>query len=75
MNSPYQIDAFLAYWLSYFVFLNFPENGLHSFVFSMAVLLARGKRLLLALFFWVPFMHVWTSARMMWSSWSGGMTW
>lgn len=51
MNSPYQIDAFLAYWLSYFVFLNFPENGLHSFVFSMAVLLARGKRLLLALFF------------------------
>lgn len=44
-----RFDAFLAYWLSYFVFPRLFEDGLHIFVFPMAVLLAQGKRLALAL--------------------------
>lgn len=37
-NSPFQFEAFLAYWLSYFVFPGPPEDGLHASVFPMAVL-------------------------------------
>lgn len=51
MNKPHQVDAFLAYSLSSFVFPSSPENGLHNFFFSMVLLLAQGKRLALALLF------------------------
>lgn len=47
-KSAYQLEAFLAYWLNYFVFPSPPEDGLHPSVFPMAVLLAQGKRLPLA---------------------------
>lgn len=50
-NNAYQVDAFLAYLLSYFVFPGSPEDGLHSFAFSMAVLLALYKRLALTPWF------------------------
>lgn len=39
-DSPFQLEAFLAYWLSYFVFSVPPEDGVHSSVFSMTVMLA-----------------------------------
>lgn len=39
MNSSYQPYGFLAYSLNYFVFLSL-ENGMHSFVFPIEVLLA-----------------------------------
>lgn len=39
-DNPFQPQAFLAYWLSYFVFPGPPEDGVHSSVFSMAVMLA-----------------------------------
>lgn len=39
-NSLYQVDARRAYCLSYFVFPSSPKDGLHSFIFPMAVLLA-----------------------------------
>lgn len=29
-DSKFQLEAFLAYWLSYFVFRSPPEGGLHS---------------------------------------------
>lgn len=47
-KSAYQLEAFLAYWLNYFIFPSPPEDGVHPSVFSMAVLLAQGKRLPLA---------------------------
>lgn len=47
-KSAYQLKAFLAYWLNYFVFPSPPEYGVHPSVFPMAVLLAQGKRLPLA---------------------------
>lgn len=48
-NNPFQLDAFLAYWLNYFVFPNPPEDGMdHPFVFPMTVSLAQRKRLVLA---------------------------
>lgn len=34
------MDAFLAYWLSYFVFSSPPKDDLNIFVFLMVVLLA-----------------------------------
>lgn len=43
--------AFLAYLLSYFIFLSLLENGLHSYVFPIAVLFVKGKRLALASLF------------------------
>lgn len=39
MNNPYQVNAFLASWLSYFVLLSLLEDGLHNFVFPLEVLL------------------------------------
>lgn len=36
-NSPFQVEAFLAYWLPYF-FLSSPEDGLHNYVFPMVIL-------------------------------------
>lgn len=39
-KSAYQLEAFLAYWLYYFIFPSSPENGIHSSTFSMAMLLA-----------------------------------
>lgn len=47
-NSQFQVEAFLAYWLSYFAFLSPLEDGLHSYAFSLAVLLAKGNKLALA---------------------------
>lgn len=32
-NSPYLLDALLAYWLSYFIFPSPPEDGVNNFVF------------------------------------------
>lgn len=40
INSPHQLDAFLAYWLNYFMLPSSPEDGMHPFVFPMPVLLA-----------------------------------
>lgn len=48
MNSPYQLDAFLAYSLNYFVFPSPLEDGMDPFVFLVAGLLAQGKKLALA---------------------------
>lgn len=42
-NAEFQLAAFFAYWLSYFVFPNPPDDGLNPFVFRMAVLLAQKK--------------------------------
>lgn len=50
-DSPFQLEAFLAYWLSYFVFPGPPKDGVHSSVFSMEVMLAQGKKLALAPWF------------------------
>lgn len=41
-NSQFKIEAILAYWLSYFVFPSQLEDGLHSYVFPLVVLLPRG---------------------------------
>lgn len=50
-NKYYQVKALLAYWLSYFVFPSSLEDGLHSYVFPPAVLLAKGERLALVPFY------------------------
>lgn len=50
-KSAYQLEAFLAHWLNYFIFPSPPEDGVHPSVFPMAVLLVRGKRLPLAAWF------------------------
>lgn len=42
-NSQFQIEALLACWLSYFFFPSLPEDGLHSYVFLLPVLLAKGN--------------------------------
>lgn len=47
-NNKYQLDAFLAYWLNYFVFPSPLEDDMYVFAFPMAVLLAQGKKLALA---------------------------
>lgn len=47
-NSLFQVEAFLAYWLSYFVFLSSPKDGINSYVFPLVVLLTKGNRLVLA---------------------------
>lgn len=39
-NSPHQLDAYLAYWLNYFMFPSLPEDGMHSFLFLVTVALA-----------------------------------
>lgn len=39
-DSLCQLAAFLTYWLSFFVFLSPPEDGINSFIFLMAALLA-----------------------------------
>lgn len=41
----------MSYWLSYFVFPGPPKDGVHSSVFSMAMMLVKGKRLALAPWF------------------------
>lgn len=51
MNSPYQLEEFLAYWLNYFVFSSPLKDGIHSFVFPMVMSLAQGKKLGLALWY------------------------
>lgn len=50
-KSAHQLEAFLAYWLNYFVFPSPPEDGVQPSIFPMAVLLARGKKLPLAAWF------------------------
>lgn len=42
-NAEFQLAAFFAYWLSYFVFPSPPDDGLNPFMFRMAVLLAQKK--------------------------------
>lgn len=44
---PCHLEAFLSYWLSYFIFPSLPEDRLNSFVFPMVVLLAQKKLLAL----------------------------
>lgn len=41
-------EAMLSYWLSWFVFSSRPEDGIHPFVFMMAIVLAKGERFALA---------------------------
>lgn len=50
-DSRFQLEAFLAYWLSYFVFSGPPEDGVHSSMFPMAVMLAQGRKFALAPWF------------------------
>lgn len=40
-NNPYQLDAFLGYWLNYFVFPSPLEDRKHAFIFPMAISLPR----------------------------------
>lgn len=47
-NNPYQLNLFLTYWLNYFVFASLWEDGMHSFVFPMAISLAQRMKLALA---------------------------
>lgn len=39
------LEAFLSYWLSRFILLNGPKDGINPYVFPLAVCLAKGKRL------------------------------
>lgn len=50
-NSACQLVAFFAYWLSFFVFTNPPDDGLNLFVFPTAALLAQKKPISLGLWF------------------------
>lgn len=50
-NSAFQVEAFLDYLLSYFVFPSSPKDGINSFVFPLVVLLSKGNRLVLALLY------------------------
>lgn len=42
-NRQLQVDALLAYWLSYFVFPGLLKDGLHSYVIPLAVLFTKGN--------------------------------
>lgn len=42
-ESPCQLAAFFAYWLSYLAFLSPPEDALNSFVFPITALPAQKK--------------------------------
>lgn len=44
----YQVEAFLVYWLSYFVYPSCHQDGLQSYVFALAVMLVKRKRFALA---------------------------
>lgn len=46
-SNKYYVEALLAYWLSYFVFPCSPD-GLHNYIFPLAILLAEGERMALA---------------------------
>lgn len=41
------LEAMLSYWLLWFVLLSGSEDGLNAYVFPMAILLAKRKRLAL----------------------------
>lgn len=43
-----EFEVMLAFWLSWYVFPNGPEDGLNSYMFPLAIGLARGHRLALA---------------------------
>lgn len=53
-NSPYQVDALLAYWLSYFVFSSPLEDGLNNFFFPWRFCWLRGKDSHWCRGIWVP---------------------
>lgn len=42
------LEALFSYWLSWFVLPSEPEGGLNSYMFPLAILLAKGERLALA---------------------------
>lgn len=42
-DRKFQVEALVAYWLSYFVFPSYPEDGLHSYVSSSPSYLSREK--------------------------------
>lgn len=62
-NSPHQLDAFLTYWLNYFVFPSSLEVAMSSFVFPMAIALAQVMRLALGPWYLALYMPNWTSAQ------------
>lgn len=46
-NIPYQFNAFLAYWINYFMFPSPLKDNMHPFIFPMVVSLAQGRKLAL----------------------------
>lgn len=48
VKSELELEAMLAYWLSWYVFASGPEDGLNHYVFFLAVILGRGQKLALA---------------------------
>lgn len=47
-TSEIVLDAMLSYWLSWYVLLSGPEDGINSYIFPLAIRLAKGKSLALA---------------------------
>lgn len=45
------LEALLSYLLSWFVLPSGPEDGLNSYVFLLAILLAKGEKLALAMIY------------------------
>lgn len=45
------VEALLAYWLSWFVLPSGLEDGLNDYVIPLAILLAKGEKLALALLY------------------------
>lgn len=42
-DSQYQLEAFLTFWLSYFILPSPLDDGLHGYVFSLATQITRGN--------------------------------
>ena len=51
MHCRYKLEAFLACWLSLYVFPGGPEKGISPRFFHLAIRLARGERFALAPFY------------------------
>lgn len=41
------VEAFLAYWLPWYILLSGPDNGLNLFIFLLAIQIAKGSKLAL----------------------------
>lgn len=41
-NHPYQVEAMLSYWFSYYIFPGAPEDRLNTYVFPLNILLCGG---------------------------------